>query len=206
MGIEKVDTTTEEKIKEAAKTIFHKKGFAATRTRDIAEEANINLALLNYYFRSKKRLFEIIMLETISNFVHSMAETMNNQNTSLEDKITIMTSNYIDFIIKEPNIPIFMLNEIRNNSDEIINRLSVMDLIVDSEFFKQFQEAVSSGKISQPNPFHFLMNLWSLIIFPFLGKPLLVGLSNMSDKEFNLLMLERKSLIPLWIDTLLKTT
>ena len=49
----KIDSTTEEKIKEAARTVFHKKGFAATRTRDIAEEAEINLALLNYYFRSK---------------------------------------------------------------------------------------------------------------------------------------------------------
>ena len=44
-----LDTTTEEKIKAAARVVFHKKGYAATRTRDIAEEAGINLALLNYY-------------------------------------------------------------------------------------------------------------------------------------------------------------
>ena len=46
--------STESKIKDAAKIVFHKKGFTATRTRDIAEEAGLNLALLNYYFRSKK--------------------------------------------------------------------------------------------------------------------------------------------------------
>lgn len=63
-----IDTSTEEKIKEAARTVFHKKGFAATRTRDIAEEAGINLALLNYYFRSKQRLFELIMVETTAAF------------------------------------------------------------------------------------------------------------------------------------------
>ena len=50
-----VDLSTEEKIKEAAKKVFLKKGYAATRTRDIAEEAGINLALLNYYFRSKEK-------------------------------------------------------------------------------------------------------------------------------------------------------
>ena len=32
-------------------------------TRDIAEEAGINLALLNYYFRSKEKLFGIVMME-----------------------------------------------------------------------------------------------------------------------------------------------
>ena len=68
----KIDTSTEEKIKEAARTVFHKKGFAATRTRDIAEEADINLALLNYYFRSKAKLFEIIMVETLQMFINGM--------------------------------------------------------------------------------------------------------------------------------------
>jgi AcrR family transcriptional regulator len=51
------DSSTEDKIKNAAKIVFHKKGYAAARTRDIAEEAGINLALLNYYFRSKEKLF-----------------------------------------------------------------------------------------------------------------------------------------------------
>ena len=48
------DINTEAKIKAAARIVFHKKGFAATRTRDIAEEAGLNLALLNYYFRSTR--------------------------------------------------------------------------------------------------------------------------------------------------------
>ena len=59
------DPSTEEKIKIAARSVFHKKGYAATRTRDIAEEAGINLALLNYYFRSKEKLIDIIMTETM---------------------------------------------------------------------------------------------------------------------------------------------
>ncbi len=199
------DISTEQKIKEAARTIFHKKGFAATRTRDIVEEANINLALLNYYFRSKKKLFDIIMLETISDFAKSMVMTMNNKNTSLEEKIMLITSNYIDFIIKEPNIPIFMLYEMRNNSDEILNKLPFIDLIMNSVFINQFKEAVSLDKISESNPFHYLMNLWSLIIFPFLGKPILKGINNMSNEDFTQLMLERKKLIPLWINMILKS-
>ena len=48
------DVSTEEKIKEAARKVFTQKGFAATRTRDIAEEAGLNLALLNYYFRASR--------------------------------------------------------------------------------------------------------------------------------------------------------
>lgn len=59
------DISTEEKIKEAARKIFMEKGFGSTRTREIAEAAGINSALLNYYFRSKEKLFEIIMMESV---------------------------------------------------------------------------------------------------------------------------------------------
>jgi len=51
------DIATEDKLKEAARKLFTQKWFDAVRTRDIAEEAGINLAPLNYYFRSKQKLF-----------------------------------------------------------------------------------------------------------------------------------------------------
>src|SRR5690606_19216652 len=107
----KLDTSTEEKIKNAARTVFHKKGYAATRTRDIAEEAGINLALLNYYFRSKEKLFEIIMFETLFGFMQNLVMVMNDEKSTLEKKVELTASNYIDLIIKEPNIPIFMLRD-----------------------------------------------------------------------------------------------
>jgi AcrR family transcriptional regulator len=44
----KMELSTEEKISVAARTVFRTKGYAATKTRDIASEAGINLALLNY--------------------------------------------------------------------------------------------------------------------------------------------------------------
>ena len=59
--MEQNEVTTEDKILSAASKVFTEKGFAGTRTRDIAEEAGINLALLNYYFRSKEKLFQQVM-------------------------------------------------------------------------------------------------------------------------------------------------
>ncbi len=81
------DRPTEEKIKEAARTVFTRKGFAATRTRDIAEEAGLNLALLNYYFRSKEKLFEIVMLEKMQVFFGFIGPIIYDDSTSLELKV-----------------------------------------------------------------------------------------------------------------------
>ena len=115
-----IDATTEEKIKATARLVFHKKGYAATRTRDIAEEAGINLALLNYYFRSKEKLFEIIMFETLFGFMQNMIMVLSDEKSSLEKKVKLFVSNYIDLIIKDPNIPIFMLSEIRNHPENYL--------------------------------------------------------------------------------------
>jgi len=203
--VKTLDTTTEEKIKAAARVVFHKKGYAATRTRDIAEEAGINLALLNYYFRSKEKLFDIIMFETIFGFMQNMTMVLNDEKSTLEKKVEMIAFNYIDFIIKEPNIPIFMLSELRNNADRLLEKLPIKQLLMTSVFFKQHQEAVAKGKLVEPNPLHFFMNLLSLVIFPFIGQPLLQGISGLNETKFNELMQERKKLIPVWIKKMMKS-
>ncbi|MGC4234628.1 MAG: TetR/AcrR family transcriptional regulator [Niabella sp.] len=200
----KLDTSTEEKIKEAARAVFHKKGYAATRTRDIAEEAGINLALLNYYFRSKEKLFDIIMLETVFGFMQNMAMVLNDEKSSLEEKVELIASNYIDLLTKEPDIPIFMLSEIRNNAGGLLEKLPIRQLVMNSTFFKQHLEAVAKGKIVEPNPIHFLMNLLSLVVFPFIAQPLLQGISGLNETQFNKLMQERKKLIPVWVKAIMK--
>ena len=106
-------SNTEIKIKNAAKHLFLKKGFSATTTREIAKESNINLALLNYYFTSKRKLFEIIMLETIHDFLSKMVEVYNDHSTTLEEKLKLTSSKYNDMIIPEPHLPTFVVNELR---------------------------------------------------------------------------------------------
>lgn len=199
-----LDTTTEEKIKSAARVAFHKKGYAATRTRDIAEEADVNLALLNYYFRSKEKLFETIMFETLFSFMQNMAMVLNDEKSTLEKKVELVAEKYIDLIIKEPNVPIFMLSEIRNNAEGLLEKLPIKQLVMNSSFFKQHQDAVAKGKITEPNPLHFLMNLLSLVVFPFIAQPLLQGIGGMNNKQFNELMQDRKKLIPVWIKATMK--
>ena len=105
-------SNTEIKIKDAAKSLFLKKGYSATTTRDIARESDINLAMLNYYFRSKRRLFEIIMFETLYEFLSKMVEVYNDEKTSLEQKLKLCSEKYIDMIIAEPLLPTFVLNEL----------------------------------------------------------------------------------------------
>jgi len=58
------DSNTEEKILIAARQVFIEKGLAGARMQDIADRAEINKAMLHYYFKNKDMLFEVIFRET----------------------------------------------------------------------------------------------------------------------------------------------
>ena len=58
--------TTEEKIVKAAEEVFMEHGFDGARMQLIADKAEINKAMLHYYFRSKEVLFEKIFDELLS--------------------------------------------------------------------------------------------------------------------------------------------
>jgi AcrR family transcriptional regulator len=198
------DINTEAKIKAAARVVFHKKGFAATRTRDIAEESGINQALPNYYFRSKEKLFELIMSETLTEFLQHMETVFNNEITTLEKKVELFVDKYIDLFINEPEIPGFIMSEIRSDSAGFVNKLPNKKWMLHSSFIKQYQRGVELGKITEPNPLHFLMNLGGLAIYPFIVKPLLQKMGNLNDKHFDKLMRERKKQIPVWVKAMMK--
>jgi len=200
-----VDHTTEEKIKNAAQLIFHQKGFSATRTRDIAEASGINLALLNYYFRSKEKLFDIIMLETFQKFVQSLTKVINDENASLDTKIELIVSNYIDLLTEEPNIPIFIMTELKNNPGELLSKVGMREVIITSHLMKQVQQGIREGNINLPHPLHFIMNMMGMTVFPFIASPMIMGIGNLQQQEFDALMEQRKILIPKWIKATLKT-
>jgi AcrR family transcriptional regulator len=194
----KKEATTEEKIKEAARKLFTQKGFAATRTRDIAEEAGINLALLNYYFRSKQKLFDLIMMENFRNFLAHIGVNFKDASLPMEQKIQRIVAAYIDFLTRFPDLPLFILNEIRGNPSKIAKRINDDLGPIRSEFIRELAAANAAGKIAL-DPFQFIANLIGLTVFPFVSKPILQRLLAVSDEQFNENMQKRKQLVPMWI-------
>ena len=197
------DISTEERIKAAARKVFHQKGFAGTRTRDIAEEAGINHAMLNYYFRSKEKLFEMVMMETMAQFFKGVNLMLNDESTSLDEKIDLIVSNYIDLLLKEPELPTFILNEVRPNPQAFVEQNPIKEALTHSVLTRQYAEAVARGEITEPNLMQAILNVIGLVIFPFIAKPILTSIINIPEEQYKALMLQRKTLIPQWIKAML---
>ena len=199
----KIDVSAEEKIKQAARKLFTEKGFDAVKTRDIAAEAGINLALLNYYFRSKQNLFDMIMTENFEQFIQQLIPVLGDESLPMDEMLGRVAGSYIEMLRANPDLPFFVFNEMRSNSPKISLAKEKMGK-ARVGLMKRIEGAMKEGKISSVHMGHFMMNFMGLVIFPFVAKPILMKVNGFSDKEFDQLMEERKELVPMWLKAIMK--
>ncbi|HZY38366.1 MAG TPA: TetR/AcrR family transcriptional regulator [Mucilaginibacter sp.] len=193
-----IDISTEEKLKEAARAVFTRKGYAAAKVRDIAAEANINLALVNYYFRSKEKLFELIMDETIQKLFDKIQKIINDESSTITEKVENVVDHYISLLLENPELPLFFLSEVMSGSNKLTRMTNNGKVFFNSHFVKQLAALQAEGKIKF-HPVNLMMNMIGMIVFPFLARPLLLKSGALGEKEFRAIVEERKKLIPLWL-------
>lgn len=191
--------STEEKILIAAKNIFIAKGMAGARMQDIANEAGINKALVHYYFKNKQQLFEVIFstaVQQISGKINLIFEL----DKPLFEKIELFCEEYISFIIDNPYLPLFVLDEMNRNPKIFFAKVwKKQDLPKPVHFMNQLEMEAKKGNIKKVSPLHLLINLISLSLFPFVGKPMFQMIMNLDELQYRSIMEQRKKAIPEFI-------
>lgn len=198
------DQTTEEKIKLTAKKLFHERGYGLTKTRDIAEAAGINTALLNYYFRSKENLFQIIMLESVQDMFSFIRDMAYDEDTSLSSKIDAIVNRYIDIFRENPNLPLFVLSELQADPERLMQKSKIpKNTLTDSYFFRQIEEQIKKTGINI-TPIHVFLNIISLTVLPIVARPIMSYVYDMDTIGHRDFIEERRQLVPLWIKNMLQ--
>lgn len=170
------DSNTEQRIIGAARRVFMRSGMAGARMQEIADEAGINKALLHYYFRSKEKLFDYILTEVIEKLASGIRETFSKDLT-VKERLNSFVDVYIDVLLENKYLPLFILNEINHNPESFIKLLKDNMVIHMGKFFGQVQDEAARGIIRPVHPLHLLLNTVGLIIFPFAVFPVISGIA-----------------------------
>jgi AcrR family transcriptional regulator len=85
-----------ETIIESAIKLFGTKGFEGTSVRDIAADAQVNVAMINYYFGSKEKLFENAVEYRASFLKGIFSELVNNKSLTPIEKIDTIIDHTIE--------------------------------------------------------------------------------------------------------------
>ncbi len=193
MAEETIDTET--KIKEAAKKVFVEYGYEGTKVRQIAEEAGVNIALLNYYFRSKEQLFNSIYAEAFGSFFGTLMGLINEE-TPLEVKIWRIVDKYIDFLLDNPLMPTFVLAQQGKNGTEFFKKLGVRGRLDSSRLAQQLAEEAEKGTIRSIKPLQFIIMMMGNLAFPFVAQPIICYVGDLDAAGFRQFMDERRTLVP----------
>jgi TetR/AcrR family transcriptional regulator len=187
----KTDISTEQKILEAAKQVFLEKGLDGARMQDIADKAGINKALLHYYFRSKDKLFEVIFLEEARKFMPRVVEIMMSE-LDLFEKIEMFVGQYIGTLIQNPLLANFIVNEINRNPNDTLKKIFNNQRPPIEKVEVHVAKMVKKGIIKPIKAEQLMINMVSLCAFPFLARPMVQWVTKKNDKEFMIMMEQRK--------------
>ncbi len=186
--------TTEEKIFNAARIIFQKKGFAGARMQEIADEAEINKAMLHYCFKNKQLLFEAVFMKAFSQLAPQI-NLIFNSDESVFNKIRQFTHSYISFVIEQPHLPQFIIQEMNNNPEFVMQFLNHENRPNPNGLIAQIEQEIAAGIIKPIAPKQLLLDIFSLTVFPFAAQMMVKGIIQISDAEYNQMMEERKTSI-----------
>ena len=181
-----------------------KKGFNGARIKDIAEAAGTNSALLNYYFRSKEKLFEIIMDESIVAFFRGIMKIVNDRETTLSEKIDLLSNKYADMLTEQPELPLFLLREKQANPDKFLTTLGISeDFLSEPYIWKQLKDRLEQDGKPVYDNIHYIWNILSICVFPFLTVPVMSELLQNDENRMKKLLQERRKSAPTWIKSML---
>jgi AcrR family transcriptional regulator len=192
----KQDRDTEKDIIQAARKIFQEKGFKETTMRDVAAEANVNMAMLHYYFRSKENLFFLVLDEAFRLLVEKIVTILTNDSLDIFEKIRAIVKEYITFFSEKPYLPQFIMGEMIRNPEWMRKRMvqNMSFLIVFRTFSEQVEKEYEKGTIQHISALSLLLNIISLCVFPAIVKPLAQDDSNIANTSvFDLVIENRKT-------------
>ncbi|MDY4790275.1 MAG: TetR/AcrR family transcriptional regulator [Bacteroidales bacterium] len=183
-------------ILKVAEELFVEKGYSATSTVEIASKAGCNQALVHYYFRTKANLFNKILESKIS-FMVSAFDYIDNNELSFTENLTKTIEMHFDALTKDKKLPIFVLNEIKNNDNN-----NVLDII--REIFRNkisflltkldaiLQEEIKAKRIREISALDLVLTIVSLNIFVFLAYPIVDYVLSVNEKGVELIIQQRK--------------
>lgn len=185
------------RIIEAAKTVFVRKGYEATKMGDIAAEVGISRTAMHYYFRTKEMLFDAIFGQLISVLLPNIAIIVDEPTTCLE-KIPKIVNLYVSMLQANPSFPIFVINEFNRDPEHLYRTVAKDPARIQPlmRFKKQIEDEMENGLLKKMPPVYLASTLIALVVFPMLVRhPLTTVFLDGDDKHFDSFIEERKVFI-----------
>jgi len=220
--MKKEDLQTDQIILDAARRVFQRSGLGGARMQEIADEAGISKASLHYHYRSKEKLFQNVFQQDFQKFMIPLVEILRDPVLSLEQRIRTFVGSYIQTLLNNPSLPLFIMQELSSNPDRLISmaeeklfgsmegeekdpgRMSGMSgegasgqTVMEKPHFLetftgQIRDGMERGNLNRVDPEQFILSLISMCVFPFVGRPIVRMVFKKDEQEYEGFLRDRE--------------
>jgi len=198
-----IDHDTEARILNAAHAVFVRRGTAGARMQEVAAEADVNQALLHYYFRTKERLAGAVFARAAADFFPAIIGILAS-DLDLDAKVARVVDTEIDHLSRKPYLPGYLISEITHHPERARQLiLSVAGQMPEhlrprvlGVVGRQIDERVKRGTMRPIAPEQFVVNLISLCVFPFAARPMIGAMLGVDDRGFDEFIARRRRDLP----------
>ena len=168
------DKETRLRILDAAAELFGERGKTAVSTAEIARKAAINKAMIFYYFGSKEKLYQAALRAWFSDLTGTVLEKLSGTEPGLP-MIEAFVRAHIGYLLKRPSMVKLVIRELLSHDSSpnpLLSEGMGGFLTIRDKLFESFLIAKARGEIRDVDPIHTAVNIISMDIFFFLGKPI----------------------------------
>ncbi len=166
------DMDTREAILMAARGVFARRGFEGTSTREVAETARVNTAMIYYHFRDKVTLYRAVLVRSFDEFDRIWEHPIFSSDASSRRKIRTYVEGFIAFQIANDDIRRIISMEFACCSDSY-------RWLAENYFSRSYnrlanllKEGMRAGELKKIEPSMVIPSLIGMIIHSFIMRPM----------------------------------
>jgi TetR/AcrR family transcriptional regulator len=185
---------TERAIFDAALEVFARDGRRGARMQAIADAADINKAMLHYYFRDKETLYEEVFAFTMRRFMASFGASLKEAPT-FEETLRVFIDGYVEFVRSNEAAMRLMINENLAGGTLLGEHLRAAkasgeappNILVDT-----ITAAAEAGEIRPVDPHQTVLSVISTCLFFFVARPTVQIMHPAAEDDWNAFVEDRK--------------
>lgn len=173
-GRPKGDSDARNRLINSALVLFGANSFAQVSTRELARHAEVDAAMIRYYFGSKSGLFESMVCETLAPVLSSLK---NIPAAAAPQDLASLMLTYYQVMAPHPALPRLIVRVLQEpeHSEQQRVLLDVFSQVMDLSRQWLARALIKSGGLRDGvNPELARLSLVSLMVFPLIAPPVLI--------------------------------
>ncbi|WP_294955393.1 TetR/AcrR family transcriptional regulator [Sulfurovum sp.] len=164
--------------------LFSQKGYASASMDELAERCGLNKAMVFYYFKNKKGLYEAVMREVLEEIQRTIIEE-NKTHKKPEAELEGFIRTYAKFACAHPYLPSLLLKELSDSGAVIPDMLFTSMRQLFALFNDILKRGEEKGCFHDPIPMILYFMILGTLNLMITTKPLRIKAAKLGDIEID---------------------